>query len=363
MRLVNEPGGFDPERLLTMDILLPENRYGEPERRREFATALVSRLESLPAVERAALASILPASGWSPTAPLGVEHQPVPEDAMPPRIGYRIVSSGFFDTMDIPLVSGRTFSDVDGEDSQPVAIISATVARRFWPGEDPIGKRIRLEEPLTEWLLIVGVVGDVRMYNWWDGEDLAAVYQPLRQAPPSVLQTVVRTRVEPTSVGASLEEALHAVDSRLPVQRVRTMQEAIAAMSLGLTRMAVMIGLCGGIALLLSILAIYSTMSYSIAQRSAEFGVRLALGATGGDVLRLTLKQAVALTAAGIGVGVMLALALGRAMESALFGVVALDAMTFVLVIVALAGVSLAAAWFPARRALRVDPASVLRGQ
>jgi predicted permease len=363
MRLVNEPGGFDPERLLRVQILLPENRYQEPDRRREFVTNLVSRMQTLATVERVAVANILPASGWNPAAPLAVEHQPRLDDPLP-QVGHRIVSDNYFETMDIPLVSGRAFTALDREGSLPVAIISASVAERFWRGGDPVGRHIRLGEPLGGWLQIVGVVGDVRMYNWWDGEDLAAVYQPLRQAvPPLTLQAVVRTRGEPTSSAPAVRDALRSVDPLLPAQDIRTMQQAISTSSLGLTHMAAMIGICGGIALLLSILAIYSTMAYSIAQRSAEFGVRLALGATGADVLRLALRQAATLTITGLGIGILLAMALGRAMAGALFGVVSLDGMTFVGVVLALAIVSFGAAYFPARRALRVDPATVLRTQ
>ncbi|HKG91890.1 MAG TPA: ABC transporter permease [Gemmatimonadaceae bacterium] len=370
-RLVNQPGGFDARRLLMLEVTLPEQRYRGPDERRQFVSALTARLEAIPGVERAAVANILPAAGWSPEAASLVEDdlvrqnagQDVLKDATRwPRAGYRSVSPDFFTAMRIPVVAGREFSTLDREGGRPVAIVSASFAKRFWPGRDAVGERLRLSEPARDWVTVVGVAGDVAMYNWWDGIDYLAVYVPLRQAPPSgVLHAVVRTRGEPASVTGAVREAFREVDPALPLDRARTMQQAIAESTLGLRYLATLMAICGGIALFLAIIGIYALMAYTFAQRTHEFGVRLALGGTVSDIMRLTLRRAAALTAAGIGIGVPIAWMLGRAMAGALRGVVSADATTFVVVAAALAVVSLLSAYLPARRALRLDPAAVLR--
>jgi len=371
-RLVTQPGGFDSERLLTFEIALPAKDYREPDARRQFVRDLTTRFEAIPGVEGAAVANILPAGGWSPESPFVVEAQLI-KDAAPrnellgdptrwPRVGYRSVSEDFFATMRIPLAAGRDFSQIDREDGQPVAIVSASFAQQFWPGRDAIGERLRLNEARQEWLTVVGVASDVTMYNWWEGIDLNAVYVPLRQAPPSgLLHVVVRTRGEPAAVTAALRAALREVDPVVPLDHVRTMNRAIAESTLGLGYVATLMAICGGIALFLAIIGLYGLMAYTIAQRTHEFGVRLALGATGADVLRLTLRRAVTLTLTGLAIGVPIAWMMGRGMAGALRGVVSVDAMTFLVVASALAVVALVSAYLPARRALRLDPAAILR--
>jgi putative ABC transport system permease protein len=364
VRLVNQPGGFDAQGVLTLQIPLPDSKYHEPDSRREFFRDLLERVEAIPTVERAALANVVPGAGWNPALPLVVEHQPLPDPARRPHAGHRAVSAGYFDVMRIPIVRGRAFSSLDREGGQPVAIVSASLAERYWPGQDPTGRRLRLDGPNSEWLTIVGVVGDVRMYNWWDGEDFVVVYVPLRQAPPvGLVHAVLRTQVEPGSLTGSIREAAKAVDPLLPVSAVRTMRQAVADSSAGLHHMALLMGVCGAIGLALALVGIYSVMSYAISQRTYEFGIRMALGARAPDVLRITLSQAGALTGLGLALGSLLALAFGRLLSSALYGVVSLQVMPFVGIGLGLGVVSLAAACLPARRTLRIDPATILRGQ
>ena len=303
------------------------------------------------------LANVLPAAGWSPTVPFEIDGAPATDAARRPSAGFRAVSSGFFEAMGIPIVRGRGFSTFDREDSQPVAIVSASLARRHWPGRDPVGSRVRLDESPVAWVTVVGVAGDVSMYNWWDGVDFAALYAPIRQAPPvSGVSAGVRTRGESAAVTGAVRAAVGSVDPLLAVHGVRTMQQAIVASTFGMNFMASLIGICGGIAVALSFLGIYSMMSYAVSQRRREFGVRMALGATAPDVLRLTLHQAGVLTAVGVGMGLLLAFVLGRIMSSALFGLISLEPWIFVTVSLALALVSLAAAYAPARQSSRVDP-------
>ena len=263
--------------------------------------------------------------------------------------------------MEIPVQRGRAFSTFDREGTQPVAIVSASMAERFWRGGDAVGRRVRLDDS-REWLTVVGVVGDVTMYNWWDGIDAAAIYRPLRQHPPSDnLNGIVRTTADPAAATVAIRHVLRSVDPLLPVDNLRTMTRAITDMTFGLSFLAVLMAVCGGIALFLSALGIYSMMTYVVSRRTREFGLRIALGASANDVLRLTLKQAATLTAAGVGIGLVLALVLGYLMASALYGVVAMDLRTVVAVAALLAGISLGAAYLPAQRAVRLDPAATLR--
>jgi putative ABC transport system permease protein len=359
--LLNQPGGFDARRLLTLRIPLPENQYQEPESRREFASELLSRLEALPGVEGAAVANVLPAGGSNPLEKLLIEDHPVTDPAKTPRVGYRSVSSGFFETMKIPILRGRPFASSDREQTQPVAIVSAAMAERFWPGRDPIGRRLRIPGVGEQWLTIVGVAGDVSMYNWWAGIDFSAIYVPLRQAPPAAgIQAVIRAQGDPLLLGGPVRAAVRSINPLVAVHKVLTMRQAIEQCQSGLSIVAWLLGLCGAVAGVLSVVGIYSMMSYAMSQRRHEFGVRMALGASSGDVLRLTLGQAVKLTGTGVIAGVLLAIALGRMMAGVL-GVLSLDAQVFLIVALSLAVVGLVAAYVPARKALKVDPVAVLR--
>jgi putative ABC transport system permease protein len=291
-----------------------------------------------------------------------IEDQPVTDPALRPRTGYRVISPGYFETLRIPILKGRGFDAADEENGQPVIVLGAALAERFWPEQDPIGKRLRLDEH-EEWLTVVGVAGDVNMYNWWDGADQSAVYLPLRQAPvPQSLQFAVRTRAEVTSFG-SLRETLHSIDPVLPLDNPRTMRQAIDQATRGLTWMGSLLGTCGGIGALLAVLGIYGIMAYTVAQREHEFGVRMAVGATRRDVVRLTMRQAGLVTGVGMFFGALLAWGFGRAMASAMAGVISIHAGAFLVVCPSLALVALAAAYLPARRAALVDPMEALRSE
>jgi putative ABC transport system permease protein len=362
--LASDPGGFDPEGLLTLQIPLPAGRYADEGVRREFVDALVTRFDGIPLVQGAAVANVLPASGWSPSATFVVEHDPDPEASRRPRAGRRVASTAFFETLRVPILRGRSFTATDREDGQPVAIVSASLAARYWPGQDPIGRRLKLDESDDVWRHVVGVAGDLRMFNWWDGEDTLAIYVPVRQAPPAgLLYVALRTRGEAAAATASVRDAVRALDPLLPVTDVRTMQQAIRDSGSGLNHLAMLMGICGVVGLALAVVGIYSVMSYAVSRRMHEFGVRMALGATARDLLRLTLAEAGTLTGAGLAVGFLLALALGRMLSSALFGLVTLQPSTFLIVGAGLAIVALSAACVPARRAVTLDPSSILRGQ
>ena len=363
-RMVAAPGGFEPSRLLTFGVPLPETRYSDPGDVREVARRLVEQLESIPGHERAAVANVLPASGWSPSRPLLVEGAPLAEAAGRPTPGYRLVSAGFFETMRVPIVRGRSFGAADREDADPVAIVSASLAARLWPGQDALGRRVQVADSADPWRTVVGVVGDVTMYNWWDGIDTTAIYVPLNQSPPARgLSVAVRTRGEPAASADASRAALAAVDPLLAVDNVRTMAQAIAESTFGLNMMGRLLGICGGLALLLAVVGIYSMMAYAVSQRRHEFGVRMALGASAADVLRLSLRQAGMMTGAGLAIGVVLAAGLGQLMSSALFGVIHVDVGIVLALTAALGVVALVAAFVPALRSAHVDPVVVLRSE
>jgi putative ABC transport system permease protein len=345
---------------LTLEIGVPEKEYESPGSRRILADRLLSEIAATPGVRSAALSSILPASGWSPTAPLTVEGQRAETDATP-VVGFQLVSTGYFGSMRIPIVKGREFSAADRTGSQDVAIVSDATARRFWPGGDAVGRRVQVGDDPRR-LTIVGVVGDVTMYNWWDGVDYLRVYAPLAQADHGgVLFAAVRAGDAPGAIAPSLRAGIQRVDPQLPIQRVRTMESAIGESSLGLNFLSVLMGICGGIAGLLAMVGIYSMMAYSMSMRAHEFGVRMALGATVRDMLTLALTQAAKLTAVGLACGGVLAWLFGWTLSSALFGLVSVEATTIVAVSLVLAVVALGAAYVPARRALRLDPTTILR--
>ena len=364
VRMASQPGGFDARQLLRFGLTLPETKYADDTSRRALADSLVDRIAALPTVESAAVANVLPASNWSPSTTFVTEGDQSPDPAGRLHAGFRAVSTGYFDTMRIPILQGRAFSGFDREGSQEVAIVSASLAARLWPGRNAIGQRLRLDDPAPTWITVVGVAGDVTMYNWWDGIDLSAIYVPLRQAPPAgAMSAVLRARGEPTAAGGTLRAAVAAIDPLLAIDELRTMQQAIDDSTFGLKFLASLIGISGAIALALSFIGIYSMMAYSISQRTKEFGVRMALGATAGNVLRMTVRQAGVLTAIGIAIGLALAATLASLMSSAIFGVISLDPVIFGSVAVIVTVASLLAAYVPARKSLALDPATILRAQ
>jgi putative ABC transport system permease protein len=363
INLANQPGGFDARRLLTFTVPLPEARYAGDDARRQVTRDILDRIVAVPAVHRAAIANVLPAAGWSPSVTLVVEGAAEPEAADRPTAGFRVVSTGYFEALRIPVTAGRPFSPFDRETSEPVAVVSASLAAQLWPGDDPIGRRLRLDG-VDRWVTVVGVARDVTMYNWWDGLDFSAVYVPAEQAPPAGdLSVVVRARGEPTALTGPLRAAVATVDSLMAVHGVRTMDAAIAESTFGLRFIGTLMAICGAIALILSFVGIYSMMAYAVSHRVHEFGVRMALGATARDVLRLALRQAAVLTGLGLAIGHVTAVALGLMMSSAVFGLVSLEPTTFLAVTVALGSVACVAAYVPARRTLHLDPASILRAE
>ncbi len=361
LRLAKGDHGYDPDGLMTFEIALPERKYDQPEERRQFFRAVLEGVREAPEVVSADLAIVLPSSGNNYTHAVDVEENRIVNVSDRSLAHFRVITPGYFDTMGIALVAGRAFGSEDREDTSPVAIVSRKFADRSWPSSDPIGRRFRAgdDEP---WLTVVGVSGDV-LHDWFLQESQPTYYVPFEQRPRSRMALAVRTRGEPEAITAAVRSHVRRADPDQPIYDLYTMRQRISERIIGLKYAATVMGILGFIGLTLSAVGIYGLMMYSVSRRTHEIGVRVALGAERGDVLRLTLGQAFSITAAGVAIGLVLAYAAGRLMASNLFGVVRLEGATFAILALVLGAVSLVAAYIPARRALAVDPAVALRAE
>ena len=363
LRLRNIDPGFKVDHLLTMKIELPEPKYEEFARRSAFYTDLVQRVQSLPGVQSAAVTTNLPLYRQGNSIGVRIEGRPDPPPGQELIVVTRIISPGYLDTMSIPLLAGRRFNDQDTDTSPNVVVISETMARRFWPGENPIGRRIaggRVRSD-ADWIQIVGIVKDVRQFEL-NAEPRPQMYMSYRQAgffAPEDL--VVKTDVEPASMAAAVRKAVWEIDKDQPVSNIKTMEEILAE-SIARQRFSMLLlGVFAGVALLLAAVGIYGVMSYSVAQRTHEIGIRMALGAQTGAVLKLAVGYGLKLVVAGVLIGLLAAFALTRLMSTLLFGVTPTDPATFVLISLLLVGVAAVASYIPARRATKVDPLIALR--
>ncbi|HEY7545022.1 MAG TPA: FtsX-like permease family protein, partial [Blastocatellia bacterium] len=286
-----------------------------------------------------------------------LEDSPVatPQDKI--RTDYARVTVDYFKAMEIPLVKGRYFTEQDTSDSVLVTIIDETMASEYFPGVDPIGRRIRMQNRAWQ---IVGVVGHVKNYGVNAPSRVEAFFSH-EQLPAQMMTLALKTEGDPTAIVAAARNAVHEIDPNLPVYNIRTMNEAVAGTVSNERAVLILLGVFAAVALLLAVLGIYGVISSSVSQRTNEIGVRMALGATRADVLNLVLKQGLILTLIGVGVGIAAALALTRFLSSMLYGVGATDAMTFIAAPVVMAAIALAAIYVPARRATKVDPMIALR--
>jgi putative ABC transport system permease protein len=366
-RLQGVDPGFDPGHLLTFNLSLPAARYQTDTAQIAFFDQVTPALSAVPGVRGVGATSVMPfGGGWS-TGSFEIEGYQAPPKQPGPWGDIRIVSPGYFATLGIPLRRGRLLADQDRAGSPMVAVIDDEFVRRYWPHDDPIGKRFTFGPPAgatdttsREWIEVVGVVGHTKQEGL-DAENRLQLYLPYRQSGLPFLTFAVRTAGRPEQYVNPVRRAVQSVDPEQPLSGIRSMDELISR-SVGQRRLSMMLlSLFSGIALLLASVGIYGLMSYSVAQRSRELGVRIALGAARLDVLRLVLRQGMSLALTGILIGVGAAFALSRVIESQLFGVRATDPTTFVAVALLLGLTALAANLIPAWRATRVDPAVVLR--
>jgi putative ABC transport system permease protein len=369
MRLMDVDLGFEPQRLITMDLSLSGQRYESPQKQAAFFDEVLQRLGSLPSVLSAGATTDLPMTRndtWNGFEIVG----PRPTKGI---AGYHAVSPGYFRTMRIPLLRGRLPMDSDSADSPLVGVITRHMAREYWPHRSPIGASIvvyRYSSISTpqgtsvqfkpEQLEIVGVVGDVRQLGL-DTPPASELYMPYRQWPSNEMYLVVRTKAEPSSLIPVIEKEVWSVDPDQPLTEIRTMDQWIAAEAAARRFVLQLIGTFALIALVLAAVGVYGVLSYWMRQRTHEIGVRMALGARKGDVLRLVIGQGAKLALIGVAVGIGGALGLMRFLSSLLYGVKATDPLTFVAVSLLMTVAALLACYIPARRATKVDPIIALR--
>lgn len=354
--------GFDTSNTLVMTIGLPATKYPEPQQQGAFFDRVVEQISTLPGVVSAGATTTLPLSGGGSTQPFTIQGRPEPAVAEQPTAKMRYISSDYFRAMGIPLRQGRFFTDQDRDKGAQVLIISETMARQFWPGEDPIGKRLtpsfHLKEGARE---IIGIVGDVKA--GLDSDVSPVMYMPYKQSPRSFMTVVARTASNPQNFTQSISAAIHQIDNEQALWNVRTMEQVLANSVSGRRFNMTLLIIFAGLALILAAVGVYGVMNYSVTLRRRELGIRLALGAQKKDVLRLVLGQGLILTLTGVGVGVMVAYGLTRLMESLLYGISATDFLTFMTVSSVLLVVGLLASYLPARRATKVDPMIALRSE
>jgi putative ABC transport system permease protein len=352
--------GFDAANLLTLRFQLPNNIY-DNERRLAFFRECRTRLEAQPGVRSASFVMSLPLQGASWNLPFMVADQPVPPADGFPHAAFIPISANFFATMGIPLRAGRAFSEADMNDTPAVTVINESLARRLWPGQNAIGKRLRQggAESQAAWHEVIGVVGDVKL-NGLEQEAPLQAYLPLALHNSGTVKLVVRTDAEPLALSKTVEQTIHSLDKDLTLE-IHSMDEllgnAIARQRLTLTLLAILAVL----ALSLAGIGIYGVMSYAVTERKQELGIRLALGATLRDVLLLVLVQGMKPTLLGLGLGFAAAFAATRLLRGLLYGVAPTDPLTFAAVALLLSGVALVACWLPARRATKVDPLVALK--
>jgi putative ABC transport system permease protein len=362
-RLQQVEPGFDPSNVLTMRLALQQARYSEPRRQRAFFEQLLARIASLPGVQAAGAVNYLPLSGTGNRRNFSLEGQPEPKL----NLEFRMISPDYFRALGIRLRAGRLFSERDREDAPRVAIINETFARLFFSNEDPLGKRIRLgnEQGPFPWLTIVGVVKDVK-HGGLDLETSPEMYVPYLQpllpdwnVPPMFL--AVRAGSEASNLTAAVRSAVQDLDRDQPLYSLATMEQLLARSMAPRRFNMLLLAAFASLALLLSVIGIYGVISYSVTQRTHEIGVRIALGARAGDVLRLVVGQGMWLAVIGVGMGLVAALALTRLMANLLYRVSTTDPVTFAVIALLLISIALLACYLPARRAMRVDPLVALR--
>jgi putative ABC transport system permease protein len=360
-----EPG-FATDQRLSVTTILPRPNYNADERQVAFYDQALDQLRVLPGVKSVALTSLVPISGNDEIYSITFEGRP----PLPPGQGvsaiYYLVSPGYFETMGIPLLKGRAFTDQDRSGAARVAIVSDLFVRRHYPNEDPIGQRIRIGRNSNIVREIVGVVGSVKHYGLNESE-MAQMYEPFRQMPNTAMSFVLETSVEPGSLTAAARHAIQQVDPEQPVASATALSTMLAD-SLAMPRVqALLLGVFASIALLLAAVGLYGVMAYAVSQRTQEIGIRMALGAGRSSVLRMVLRQAFILTSTGLVIGLAGAIALGRVLatvlEPLLYQVKPADVTTLIVVPAVLATAALVATLIPARRATNVDPIQALRNR
>jgi predicted permease len=360
-RLTNVELGFEPRNVLTLEYRLPRNKYAQPTQQGEFHQRVVDRIETVPGVRAAAFARAVPQSGNGGYVAFWRDGDTPPPSERMPRAQYNVVSRNYFSVMSIPVVDGRVCGSADAADAPLAIIINQMLANQLWPGERAIGRRLRGPE-IPGAVVVIGVVGNTR--HALLSQPLAPqIYGCLSQQPGIFATLAIKTAGEPMAVARSVQQAIWSLDADQPMWKIRSAESMIAA-SVQRERFVMWLMLsAAGLALLLAGLGTYSVLSYTVQRRAREVGVRMALGATRGNIVRLVLAQTTLLIAIGIGVGLAGALALGQVVATQLYDVSAHDPITLAATASTLAVVAMLAAWLPTRRATVVDPVISLRAE
>ncbi len=364
-KLTQVDPGFNPNNVLAARIWLPRPNdpkadiYAKPEDRTTFTREVLRRVGSLPGVSSVAMTTNVPLSGLANSLPITVEDRNTQagETALAEFVG---VSPDYFKVLETPLLEGRYLAENDVPASMPVAILDRTTARRYWPNQSALGKRVRLGGPQSPWLTVVGVVGDIR-HDGMDVDGIPHVYLSIYQRNGKSLGMVLRSPADPTVLGTEITRQIQSVDPNMPVFGVRSMSDMIAG-SLAQRRFsAQLMGAFAALALLLAAIGIYGVLAYSIGQRTREIGIRMALGAQRTEVIKMVLWQGMRLIFAGVAVGILAAVALSQVLSRLLHGVSATDPVVYTVVPLSLLVVAFLASYIPAHKATRIDPMIALR--
>jgi len=355
---VNGVLGFDKQNILFAQLNLPDKLYESLEKRKRFITQVLDSMRAIPAASESGFTTHLPYTGSNDGRLFWPEGRDLREDEVR-RADYRRITPEYLSVMRIPMVSGRVFTDADGEKTTPVAIVSKSLAQEYWPDQDPIGRRFKIARD-GEWVTIVGVSGNV-VHDWFDRRRDRTVYRPVMQALPLRTVFAIRTIGDPMSLAGDLRRAVAAADPDLPIAELNSLELSMKDRVAGLTFIADSLGIVALIAFVLAIMGIYSLMAYITSQRTQEIGVRMALGAGWWQVVGLTTGRALKITLAGSIVGAALSFGLGRVMQSVLFGVVSSSMVQLAGLVAMLGAAALLAAYLPARRSARLDPTVALR--
>jgi putative ABC transport system permease protein len=361
-RLLEVSPGFEPSRALVMEMNLRTAQYSKPPAVLNFWQQALDRVREIPGVESAAVGTVIPLTDNHSRTDITLDGLPTPGPGEFPHPDYHIISPGYTSALGVPPLRGRTFSESDNENAPLVGLVNAMLARRFWPNDDPVGKRFKWGHPQddTKWITIVGVVGDTKLYGL-DKPARLEVYVPFRQDVANDMYLVVRSAIDPASLTSAIRATVSSIDKDQPVFGIETMQKLVDD-SVSTRRLTlVLLGIFSALALILAAIGIYGVMSYSVALRTQEIGIRMALGAQHRDVLQLVLGQGARIALFGVAIGLVGAAALTRFLSSLLFSVSTNDPLTFAGVAAILVAVALVACYIPARRAMRVDPIIALR--
>jgi len=361
-RLQTVAPGFNAGGVLTLELTMSGQKYANSGLALEMYQRLWERLDALPGVTSSGGVTSLPLSQYFAWGPITVEGRtPAPGEAFL-NADERVAAGRYFETMQIPLVRGRFFTDEDRAPGQRVIIVDESLAREIWPGQDPIGKRVRLGDARSEapWQTVVGVVGRVKQYSL-ETDGRIALYMPHRQAPSRALYVVVRTNRDPAALSSSVSQAIHELDPDLPLYHLTSMSERVKGSLARQRFLMLLLSVFAGVAMVLAAIGIYSVMAYLVSQGTREIGIRIALGATPRGILGLVLRQGATVVVAGLGVGLLGAAALAGLVRSLLFEVRGTDPITFLAVAGSLGAVALLATYIPAQRAARIDPIHSLR--